>query len=94
MSEQFKIEHGVPLPGPRLPKPDRYPFAEMRPGDSFVEDAEPPYKGNVASTAHAWAKKHWGAKFTTCCREENGRRVVRVWMLSAPAGNQNPEAKK
>lgn len=70
MSE-IKIEEGVPMPAQ-----SKYPFADMKPQDSFFVACDDPSKIRRAAVA---AGQRLGAKFS--CRAENGG--VRVWRVAA-----------
>ena len=76
----YEIEEKVPMPKPRLGGA-KYPWGEMKVGDSFfvaVENEQPStVQGTVAGSARAYGKKH-GNKFTT--RIIDGG--VRVWRIS------------
>jgi hypothetical protein len=80
----IKIEKGVPVPPKKGPHECMYPFADMKPGDSFAI----PHGGkkylmqSIAQSARKWAKNNApGAKFT--CRTEGEN--VRIWMHTRPA---------
>ena len=63
---------------PQLPPArDKYPFARMEVGDSFLI-INPDWVKNLRSAAHMYAKRHPGVKFTVR-RHGAG---WRVWRLS------------
>lgn len=66
---EYKIEKGVPIP---MNWRTKYPFAEMRPGDSFKGSQK------VVSAVSYWAKRHPGKGKFTCRREGDGYRVWRI----------------
>ena len=71
----FKIEHKIPMPKRRGgSRPAKYPFREMKVGDSFFVPDVKIY--SFASQASLWGKK-LGAKFS-CLTVEGGVRVWRV----------------
>ena len=73
----FKIEDGIPIAGAAGAggSNKKYPFKEMKVGQSFFVDVENAQK--VQGAAHQFAKKHPEYKFLTR-REGEGRRVWRV----------------
>ena len=75
----FSVESGVVMPPPsKKGRPTKYPFRQMKVGDSFfVPDENGKKMRDVvgASTAN-WGKAH-GAKFS-CRSVDGGTRVWRV----------------
>lgn len=73
----FTVEKSIPIPegaGRRGPKP-RYPWAKMKPGDSFFvpfEDAPKYARGSIYSSA-----RHHGLRVSVAA-EEGG---YRAWLL-------------
>lgn len=65
----YEIEHGVPLP--RHGSRQKYPFPDMRSGDSFVFSEED--LGRVRAAAVYWSDHHpeAGVKFS-CRKYEDG----------------------
>ena len=70
MSE-YKIESGIPLPGRRL----KYPFAEMKVGDSFAIAEADLRKISVSAFAEG---KRLGFKFSVRTADGGGR----VWRIA------------
>jgi hypothetical protein len=70
----FKIEKGVPMPAP---KPDKYPFSDMQPGDSF--EVSTVFQQHVRMAANHWGRRHSGEKFTV---RKSGVGVHRCWRVS------------
>ena len=70
----YKIDTDIPIPS--MGRPNQYPFAEMKVGDSFFIEGR---TSSYASTAaRNWASKHepsW--RFTS--RQQDGG--VRVWRI-------------
>lgn len=69
----FKVENEVPLPAPR--PYTKYPFHDMKVGDSFAIPAELIDKASRAAYAHG--KAH-GMRFTTRTLEDGSGRCWRV----------------
>jgi hypothetical protein len=70
----YQIESGIPLPKPATRSGSKYPFAQMRIGDSFVVDKK---QTNFGNTVH-WAGKKTGFKFTTRAIDPTTTRVWRI----------------
>lgn len=69
----MKIESGIPFP--KLY--NKYPFAQMQPGDSFaLPEGVKPVAVNVAARRHG---DKYGARFTVR-KDDNG--VMRCWRVS------------
>ncbi len=62
------IEKGVPIPESRRQK---YPFADMQPGDSFVSNSF-----NVHNSIRFWKRQHPEQEFIT---RKIGEKQLRVW---------------
>ena len=77
----YEIEKNVPMPESKGgPGARKYPFANMKKGDSFfIADGGEPYKtqSRIVQAASRGAAKMNGAKFTT--RLAKGG--VRVWRI-------------
>ena len=70
---RYKIDKSVPIPEVAHTKPSKYPFADMKSGDSFF------VKGGVSkrfTSGNSWAKTH-GGKFIV--RTVTGG--IRVWRI-------------
>ena len=73
----MKIESGIPVPKNKTSK-SKYPFAEMRVGDSFFLEGNPGAQQSVLGSASSfYTKRHPGMKFTVR-REEMGARIWRI----------------
>ena len=68
----IKIDKDIPIPTIR----GKYPFKDMKVGDSFLVEKPTVSKHNVASALHSSAKKMGKDYKITVRREENG---VRCW---------------
>lgn len=69
----YEIDKGIPLPS--IERRSKYPFAQMKVGDSFFV----PGKGDGARTAITYRqKKHPGERYTFR-RKPNG---IRVWRMA------------
>jgi hypothetical protein len=73
---KIMIEHGIPIP-PR----HKYPFAQMKSGDSFFIETSPEDRRRTLKLCSAAASYHLPRKFTFRTIE-NG---IRVWCIEAPA---------
>ena len=80
---EFKIEKGVPMPQPRrVGRPSRYPFLEMKRGDSFFVAApkggEKGLRIQVSTALQKMRGRHWpdDSKVFSYRTVEGG---VRVW---------------
>ena len=76
----FEIEKNVAMPRNRCGRPEKYPFSDMEPGDSFFI----PCQGDWAEVSRkAWDAGYrrfgWGVIGTRMVTNENGERGVRVW---------------
>ena len=69
----FTIEKNIPTPTSGY-KNRKYPFPEMKIGDSFSLEYEAAHL--VGAASRAWGRKH-GAKFTTR-KNGNGYRIWRI----------------
>jgi hypothetical protein len=67
---QYKIEKGIPLPA-KMRKASKYPWGEMKKGDSFFVSGKP--KGLYTAAA-----KH-GIKIAIRPEKKGGKEGVRVW---------------
>lgn len=87
---QYTIEKDVPVPEPHrgnvTPRRVLYPFAQMEPGDSFVETRR---KGETLPkcavrmrSASASAAARNGHRYAVRQVFENGVRAVRVWRVN------------
>lgn len=85
----FAIEHGIPLPPPKL----IYPFKDMKPGDSFLvpgkslKDKEGRNRYTRAQNAiHGFRKTNKGAKFQSAKwyspEPENKFLGWRIWRMA------------
>ena len=71
----MNIDKNIPLPGGGDPR-QRYPFADMAPGDSFlILDAT--WIKNLRSAAYMHSRRNPGTRFT-CRRYGEGWRLWRV----------------
>ncbi len=78
MTEEFKIERGIPIP---LTLSEKMPLDEMKVGDSFFvatpeDKTQSQLRNHVSSTVTPYAKRI-GKRFTT--RKVDGG--VRVWRI-------------
>lgn len=80
------IEKAVPLPAARAAgRGAKYPFKEMRAGDSFAVPFDPAVSERrnmqrLTMSATSWAKRSDSAlKFVARLVEEEGVRKVRLW---------------
>lgn len=74
MTEQFKIEAGIPIPKGRALR-EKYPLGEMEVGDSFEAPAD---QRSYIDQAKSRMKQRTGKEFT-CRRQPNGK--VRIWRI-------------
>ncbi len=85
MSELFKVEKNIPLPG-RVEKERMYKWSSMEIGDSvFFPDKTPKQKAARAAQRNAskYAAEHEGVKFTARTIQENGADIgVRIWRIA------------
>lgn len=77
MNTEFKIEKDVPMPKVYNGRTCRYPFAEMRIGDSFFVAESVATSNSVGSSVHYFRKKNKSVKFAVR-REQGGCRVWRT----------------
>lgn len=77
----FKIESNVPPPSGESLRPAKYPWAEMKVGDSFHFDGSPGTRDRISASSRSFAKTHSGFAFVTR-REGDG---YRIWRIAAPA---------
>lgn len=71
----MKLDKNIPVPG-GVDYRERYPFPDMRVGDSFmVLDAS--WIKNLRSAAYMYSRRHPGTRFT-CRRFGEGWRLWRV----------------
>ena len=82
----YKIEKNIKIPSPTRNGVEqyKYPFFEMKVGDSFAVPVDPStqlgyirVRGRVASAIHAQQKRQEGSKFTV--RTMKDKRELRVW---------------
>ena len=76
MTTITKIDKNIPLPS--LHKyTEKYPWADMKPGDSFfIEMGTPANIGACMS-----ARKKYGERYVSRTVTENGVKGVRVWRI-------------
>lgn len=78
---RYKVEKGVPFPGP-LQTWRKYPFGDMEPGDSFfVPDVS---RRQALQSSVSWYKRRHPREkleFATRTAEENGVEGVRCWRV-------------
>jgi hypothetical protein len=72
-----KIERNIPIPPHGNAERGRYPFGQMRVGDSFFT---PGARSSAASGASQFAKRHPGYRFITRIEGKG----VRVWCIAVP----------
>ena len=74
--QTFKIEQGVPIPSAAHGRKghSKYPFGELKVGDSFAVDKT----RGLAGAKRQYEKDHPGTKFVTRATEDGGRRVWRI----------------
>jgi hypothetical protein len=72
MSPQYQVDHNVPTP-PIRRSSRRYPFSEMRPGDSFQVDDLRAFR-SASRAAHMYARRH---------KQKYSERVsdLRIWRV-------------
>lgn len=71
----FAIDKNVPMPAPKRGRRSKYPFAQMRVGDSFSFDLK--LRNTVSAAASAYASNN-GVKFAM--RSEGGN--ARIWRVA------------
>lgn len=76
MTNEIKIDHGIKPP--TMKARGKYPWREMKKGDSFFSEA--PFMGGVAQAASLRLGN--GCKFITKRVIENGVKGTRVWRVS------------
>ena len=81
MNEEFKIDHGKPIPSNR--HSTQFPFGEMIVGDSFDVRHGQMKPTSVGSRVSSWNKRNPVTKFIT--RQVNGQgrgvKITRVWRV-------------
>ncbi len=75
---EIKIEHGVPAPPLWQQRGAKFPFAAMKPGDSFFVPAAEAHISRISARVWALAQRNPGQKYT--CRTVDGG--TRVWRVS------------
>jgi hypothetical protein len=70
----YKVESNIPIPKSHSNR--RYPFAELKPGDSFVVPLE--LLHSARSAAYIWGARN-GWKFTARACEDG---IGRVWRIA------------
>lgn len=82
----IRVDQGVPIPKMRRrgkPPPFKYPWSEMKPGDSFLMPYDGRAPGKAASSltglAHQFNRNN-GKEWTWTTRREKGG--VRIWRLT------------
>ena len=82
----YKIEKNIKMPAPTRNGHEqyKYPFFEMKVGDSFAVPVDPStqlgyirVRGRVANAIYAQQKRQAGARFTF--RTMKNKREIRVW---------------
>lgn len=79
----YRIESNIPLPVRKRGRASKYPFADMKPGDSFTVDVgreEPRVVLNRINTAaQGWRRRNAPeARFIVETSED--RKQVRIWL--------------
>ena len=81
MDEQFKVDHGRPIPSNRHNTP--FPMEAMNIGDSFDVRHRQMKATSVGSRVSTWNKRNPATKFIT--RQVNGQgrgvKITRVWRV-------------
>lgn len=80
--QQFKVESGIAIPGVEKQTKNRYPWAEMKLGDSFFVPAK---NQSAAMKRVKAAVKYYRASnrgFRILCRRVDGG--IRVWRVKRP----------
>lgn len=73
----IEVMSGVPIPKPQRNRNSKYPFAEMKVGDSFHVDGDPEKADALLrSVSYRYGKEN-AVKFTVR-RTESGARIWRV----------------
>ncbi|MDE2103663.1 MAG: hypothetical protein KGL39_40875 [Patescibacteria group bacterium] len=72
---EYVIEDGVPVPQTRFGRLAKYPFAEMKVGQSFVAA-----NGKQACSAAFHYATHRGVRFTS--RKEGNDGARRIWRIA------------
>lgn len=72
------INKNIPIPPRQEGRTPYYPFAEMKPGDSFAVPWEQETNTRTAAYHHA---QRYGRRYTTRKRLEGGKEVLRVWRV-------------
>lgn len=84
----FEIQKGIPIPESRgrRGRPNTYPFAAMKVGDSFSVPVEPGrpiayVQKSIRAAALSFAKRHGnvGHEYVTRSLREDGNLAVRIW---------------
>jgi hypothetical protein len=83
----IKIDQGIPLPGRNNTRggPGKWPWTEMRPGDSFFAAGyvQTKVQGDAPTFSTRWgANMVPGSKWATRFVTENGVQGVRVWRVA------------
>jgi hypothetical protein len=78
----FKIETGVPIPS--VVKNHKYPFADMKVGDSFAEPVPEGEKVYLVENRLRAGAKIWGLKlgFEFKVVAVDDKKAVRVWRVA------------
>lgn len=85
----FPIDRGVPIPAASGGRPwgSKYPFRQMKPGDSFFAPDKGTRKAGRPAAVHSaacyFAKRHPGYRFACRSRVENGVAGTRIWCLDS-----------
>lgn len=77
MKTQIKIEQGVPVPVNRARIGSKYPFRDMKIGDSFFLPATYAKPASVRASASYFQIRNKGYRFTAH-EQDNG---IRVWRI-------------
>jgi hypothetical protein len=83
----YKIEKGIPLPSRMDGTPSRYPWDEMKNGDSFFISGKKP-KGLYTA---AYAR---GLKIAVRSEAKRNKEGVRVWKIGERNGAGKPSGRK
>ena len=76
----IKIDDGVPIPEGH--GATRYPFKELKDGQSFFVAGDPSIRHKVATSARAY-QKSLNVRFSVRVTTENGVTGIRVWRVRA-----------
>lgn len=69
------VERGIPLP--KRIKPCKYPWAEMKVGDSFLIDAP---LSRMVNATRSWGMRHkWKFALRERKLEQHGEQGIRIW---------------